>query len=81
MKVKIIDRFTPSGKNFYEWWLFDGPDNIEHIHGFATDLITAFSKVLEWHERIDADYAQEILTDIETANQFLTTEPNNETLD
>jgi hypothetical protein len=78
MKIKIIDRFTASGKIFYEWWLWDGPDGIEEIHGYATDLITAFSKILEWHERIGADYAAEVLTDIETAKQFLTTEPSNE---
>ena len=79
MQVKIIDRFTPSGKIFYEWWLFDGPEGVEEIRGYATDLITAFSKILEWRERIGADYAQEILADIENAKQFLTNEPNNET--
>ena len=78
MKVEIIDRFTPSGRIFYEWWLFDGPDGIEEIRGYATDLITAFCKILEWRERIGADYAQEILADIENAKQFLTTEPHNE---
>jgi hypothetical protein len=76
MKVKIIDRFTPSGKIFYEWWLFDGPDGIEHVHGFATDLITAFSKVLEWHERIGADYAAEVESDLKTLKTFT---ENNET--
>ena len=81
MKISIINAFTNDGKEYYKWDLYCGPDGIEHVHGFATDLITAFSKVLEWQERIAADYAQEILTDIETAKQFLTTEPNNETLD
>ena len=56
MKVKIIDRFTPSGKIFYEWWLFDGPDGIDHAHGYAVDMIQAFSKILEWRERIANDY-------------------------
>ena len=79
MKISVTNAFTNDGKEYYKWDLDSGPDESEHIHGFATDLITAFSKVLEWHERIDADYAQEILTDIETANQFLTNEPNNET--
>jgi hypothetical protein len=76
MKVKIIDRFTPSGKIFYEWWLFDGPDGIEHVHGFATDLITAFSKVMEWRERIGADYAAEVEADMNTLKNFI---ENNET--
>ena len=68
MEVKIIDRFTPSGKIFYEWALFDGPDGIEHVHGFATDLIIAFSKVMEWRERIAADYAAELEAETNTLN-------------
>ena len=79
MKIEIIDRFTPDGRAFYEWNLWDGPDGIDHAHGYASDLVQAFSKIFEWHERIGADYAQEILTDMETAKQFLTT--NNETND
>lgn len=79
MKIKIIDRFTPDGREYYEWNLWDGPDGIEEIHGYATDLITAFSKILEWHERIGADYAAEVLADVENAKQFLTNNTNNET--
>ena len=71
MKIKIIDRFTPTGQIFYEWWLYDGPDGIEEIRGYATDLITAFSKILEWHERIGADYAQEVLKDLDTLKTYL----------
>ena len=81
MKIKILDRFTPAGQVFYEWWLWAGPDGIEEIHGYATDLITAFSKILEWHERIASDYATEVLTDMENARQFLTNNANNETDD
>jgi hypothetical protein len=73
MKVKILNRYTAGGSEFFEWWLWDGPDGIEEIHGYATDLITAFSKILEWHERIASDYAQEIISDIETARHFITT--------
>jgi hypothetical protein len=62
MKVKINDRFTPDGKEFFEWYLWDGPDGIEEVHGYATDLITAFSKIIEWRERIAADYVQEAFT-------------------
>lgn len=76
MKVKILDRFTADGKAFYEWWLWDGPDGVEEVRGYATDLITAFSKILEWHERIASDYAQEVISEIATARHFIT---NNET--
>jgi hypothetical protein len=79
MKVEIINRFTPDGREFYEWSLWDGPDGIEEVHGYAVDLITAFSKVLEWHERIASDYANNIVSEIETARHFITTnDPNNE---
>jgi hypothetical protein len=67
MEIKIIDRFTPSGKVFYDWSLSDGPDGVEKIHGYATDLITAFSKVIEWRERIAADY-NDLYNNDETLN-------------
>jgi hypothetical protein len=59
MKIEILSRFTPDGREYIEWDLYVGPDGIEHIHGYATDLITTFSKLLEWHERISADYAND----------------------
>ena len=73
MKVEILNRYTPDGREFYDWTLWDGPDGIEEVHGYATDLITAFSKILEWHERIAADYAQDVISEIETARHFITT--------
>ena len=78
MKIEIIDRFTPDGRKYYEWNLWDGPDGIDHAHGYASDLVQAFSKIFEWHERIASDYATEVLTDMETAKQFLIT--NDETI-
>jgi hypothetical protein len=78
MKVTIVNKFTPQGQEFYEWWLADGPDGVEEVHGYATDLITSFSKILEWHERIASDYAQEVISEIETAKQFI---QNDETHD
>jgi hypothetical protein len=82
MKIEITKRFTSDGKAFYEWDLWDGPaDCSDHAHGYATDLITAFSKLIEWRERIGADYATEILQDMNNAQPFLTTETNNEALD
>jgi hypothetical protein len=70
MLVNITNSFTNDGKEYYKWELYDGPDGIEHVHGFATDLITAFSKVMEWRERIGADYAAEISEDIDTLKNF-----------
>jgi hypothetical protein len=76
MQVEIVNAFTAEGKEYYKWELYDGPDGIEHVHGFATDLITAFSKVMEWRERIGADYAAEVESDLETLRNFI---KNNET--
>lgn len=73
MKVEIVNRFTSDGREFYEWSLWDGPDGIEEVHGYATDLITAFSKILEWHERIASDYANNIVSDFETTRHFIAT--------
>jgi hypothetical protein len=73
MKIEIISRCTPDGRAYYEWDLWEGPaDCTDHAHGYATDLITAFSKLLEWKERIDRDYADELTADLETAKQFTT---------
>jgi hypothetical protein len=76
MQVDITNAFTNDGKEYFKWELYDGPDGIEHVHGFATDLITAFSKVMEWHERIGADYAAEVESDLKTLKNFI---ENNET--
>ena len=76
MQVEIVNAFTESGKEYYKWSLWDGPDGIEHVSGFATDLITAFSKVMEWRERIGADYAAEVEADMNTLKNFI---ENNET--
>jgi len=64
MKIEIVNRFTPAGQEFYEWTLFDGPDGIETVHGYGTDLITVFTKLIEWRERISADY-----TDFDTTDE------------
>jgi hypothetical protein len=70
MQIDIINAFTNDGKQYYKWDLWDGPDGIEHVHGFATDLIQCFSKILEWHERIGADYAAEIEADVNISNNL-----------
>ncbi len=57
MKVEIINHFTPDGREYIEWDLWDGPaDSSDHAHGYAIDLVQAFSKIFEWRERIAADY-------------------------
>ena len=59
MKIEIESKHTQDGSEYYEWSLFDGPDGIDHARGYATDLIVAFSKLIEWRERIAADYTQD----------------------
>jgi hypothetical protein len=57
MKIEITNRFTTDGREYLEWDLYDGPaDCSDHAHGYASDLIQAFTKILEWRERIAADY-------------------------
>lgn len=79
MKIQISSRFTPAGKEFFEWDLWDGPaDCSDHAHGYASDLVQCFSKIFEWRERINADYAAELLADLDTLENFFA---NNETVD
>lgn len=56
MKLEIVNRISPEGKEYYEFTLMDGPDGIEKVHGYSVDLIVVFTKVLEWRERIFRDY-------------------------
>lgn len=71
MLIQVVNKFTSSGSEFYEWTLCDGPDGVEELHGYATDLITAFSKIIEWRERIAAEYAADVNQDLSTLQQFL----------
>jgi hypothetical protein len=66
MKIEIINHFTADGREYIEWSLWDGPDGIDHAHGYASDLVQAFSKIFEWRERIAADY-----NDLNTNNETL----------
>ena len=59
MQIEIVNRFTSDGNEYIEWDLYDGPDGIDHAHGYAVDLIQAFSKILEWRERIANDYVND----------------------
>jgi len=71
MKIEILNHFTPDGKEFYYWTLNDGPDDIDEVKGFAMDLIEVFSKIVEWRERIGADYAEEVIKDLDTLKNYL----------
>jgi len=71
MKIEILNHFTPDGKEFYYWTLYDGPDGIDEVKGFAMDLIEVFSKIVEWRERIGADYAEEVIKDLDTLKNYL----------
>ena len=61
MKIEIESKHTQDGKEYYEWSLVDGPEGIDRARGYATDLIIAFSKLMEWRERIAIDYTQDTL--------------------
>lgn len=57
MKVEVCNHFI-EGREYYEFTLYDGPDGCEKAHGYATDLIVAFTKIIEWRERIAQDYLE-----------------------
>ena len=55
MKIEIYDLWR-NGKTTYFWTLYDGPDGIDKVTGYATTLEETVCKVLEWRERIGSDY-------------------------
>lgn len=55
MKIEICNQLF-EGREFFEFTLYDGPDDIERAHGYSVDLIEAFTKIIEWRERIALDY-------------------------
>lgn len=72
MRIEIINKFTPDGREYIEWDFWYGPaDGTDHAHGYAIDLVQAFAKIFEWKERIDRDYADEFNSDLETLRTFL----------
>jgi hypothetical protein len=66
MLIEINNHFTKDGKEYFYWELYDGPDGIDHVSGFATDLIEVFSKIVEWRERIGKDYYDDLTENDET---------------
>jgi len=55
MKIEV-ESHDHEGQIYFEFVLQDGPGNRERVRGYATDLIVAFTKVIEWHERIEREY-------------------------
>lgn len=55
MKIEIRNQLF-EGREFFEFTLYDGPEDIERAHGYSVDLIEAFTKIIEWRERIAQDY-------------------------
>lgn len=73
MKINIVNKFTPDGREFIEWDIWYGPhDCSDHAHGYAVDLVQAFAKIFEWKERMDQDYAEEVLQDLDTLKNTVT---------
>jgi hypothetical protein len=62
MRIEIHDHHT-NDNTFYYWELYDGPEEIDEVKGFATDLIEVFSKIVEWRERIAKDYTDNTIND------------------
>lgn len=58
MKLEISNFYNDHGKEFFKYEMHDGPDGIEEVRGYASDLIVAFTKILEWRERISRDYRE-----------------------
>lgn len=55
MKIEVLNHWV-NGKEHFEFTLYDGPDGMERAHGYSTDLIIAFTKIIEWREMITRDY-------------------------
>lgn len=55
MKVEIINHF-PEGREVFYWTLYDGPDGIDKVSGWAVSLEEALTKILQWRQRISNDY-------------------------
>lgn len=55
MKIEVCNQWF-EGREYFEFTLYDGPDDRERAHGYSVDLIEAFTKIIEWRERISRDY-------------------------
>ena len=59
MKIEIYDLWR-NGRTVYFWTLYDGPDGIDKVSGYATTLEETVCKVLDWRQRIANDYCGSI---------------------
>ncbi len=59
MKVEICDLWK-GGRTVYYWTLYDGPDGIDKVSGYATTLEETVCKILDWRQRIANDYCGSI---------------------
>lgn len=55
MKIEVVNHLV-DGREHFEFTLYDGPNGEERAHGYSTDLIVAFTKIIEWREMIARDY-------------------------
>ncbi len=65
MKIEIYDMWR-NGRTIYFWTLYDGPDGIDKVSGYATTLEETVCKILDWRERIGNDYAESVREEIES---------------
>ena len=57
MKIEITE-YYPEGRPVYYWTLYDGPDGIDKVTGYAVSLEEALTKILQWRHKIAHDYIE-----------------------
>ena len=57
MKIEVYDMWR-NGRTIYYWTLYDGPDSIDKVSGYATTLEEVVCKILDWRQRICNDYCE-----------------------
>jgi hypothetical protein len=62
MKIEIYDMWR-NGNTVYFWTLYDGPDSIDKVSGYATSLEEVVTKILDWRQRIANDYISSLSED------------------
>lgn len=70
MKIEIYDLWR-GGRTVYFWTLYDGPDGIDKVSGYATSLEEAVTKILDWRQRIADDYIGSIDSDQESGSEAM----------
>ena len=62
MNIEICDLYR-GGQTVYFWTLYDGPDGIDKVSGYATSLEEVVTKILDWRQRIANDYISSLTPD------------------